>query len=82
MTARPPKEIGFGLEMRFGEALERVIGVNPKELETNIAKGKKKKPPGAKKKRAAPKGKVKSAKNVISLKDRKASLRRRGLIAR
>ena len=78
MTARPPKEIGFGLEMGFSEALERVIGVNPKELAANIAKDKGKKPPGAKK-RKAPRGK-KAKQNVISLKDRKTALRRRGHI--
>lgn len=78
MTARPPKDIFLGLDMPFGEALERYIGVNPKELAANVAKDKRKKPPGAKKKAKAPGAKVK-AKNVISLKDRKASLRRRGL---
>ena len=77
MMARPPKEV-LGLEMPFGEALERFIGVNPKEMHANIAKDKRKKPPGGKK--AKPGGKVKS-KNVISLKDRKTSLRRRGVIA-
>ncbi len=75
MTARPPKEVFLGLDMPFGEALERYIGVNPKELEANIAKDKRK-VPGAKKKKAAPGA---SAKNVISLKDRKTSRRRRGL---
>ena len=79
MIARPPKG-PLGLEMPFGEALERFIGVKPKELEANIAKEKKKKPPGAKKKAKPPGGKVNSQ-NVLSLKDRKASLRRRGLIA-
>ncbi len=74
MTARPPKEVFLGLDMPFGEALERYIGVNPKELEANIAKDKSKKPPGAKKKKA-PGAK---AKNVISLKERKTALRRRG----
>jgi hypothetical protein len=52
------------------------IAVDPKEMHANIAKSKKKKPPGGKK--AKPGGKVK-AKNVISLRDRKASFRRRGL---
>jgi hypothetical protein len=74
MTARPPKEI-LGLDMPFGEALERFIGVDPKEMHANVAKSKKKKPPGGKK--AAPGVKVK-AKNVISLKERKTALRRRG----
>jgi hypothetical protein len=76
MTARPPKHV-LGLEMPFGEAMERFIGVKPKELEANIAKDKKKKPPGAKRKRKPPGGKAK-AHNVISLKDRKTALRRRG----
>ena len=77
MTARPPKEI-LGLHMPFGEAWERFIGVDPKEVDANEAKSKKKKPPGSKK--AKPSGKVKAkSKNVISLKDRKTSLRRRGL---
>ena len=75
MMGRPPKE-EFGLNMPFEEAMERFIGVDPKEMQANIAKSKKKKPPGEKK--AAPGSKVK-AKNVISLKDRKTSLRRRGL---
>jgi hypothetical protein len=68
----------IGLDMPFGEALERYIGVDPKELEANIAKDKGKKPPGAKKKRKAPGAKVKSE-NVLSLKERRESLRRRGL---
>ncbi len=77
MMGRPPKE-EFGLDMRFGDALERFIGADPKEMHANIAKSKKKKPPGGKKK---PPGGTVKAKNVISLKDRKTSLRRRGLIA-
>jgi hypothetical protein len=76
MTARPPKDVFFGLDMPFGEAMERYVGVNPKELDANISKTKKKKPPGGKK--AKPGGKVKSG-NVILLKDRKTALRRRGI---
>jgi hypothetical protein len=34
------------LEMPFAEALERFVGVKPKEMHANIAKAKKKKPPG------------------------------------
>lgn len=78
MIGRTPKGTDMGLDMPFGEAWERFIGVDPKQMEANIAKDRKKKPPGAKKKRKAPGGKVKSH-NVISLKDRKASRRRRGL---
>jgi len=74
------KKIGgaeLGLDMPFGEALERFIGAVPREMHANIAKSKKKKPPGGK--RRAPGGKAQT-KNVISLKDRKTSLRRRGLL--
>ena len=78
MIGRTPKET-MGLDMPFGEALERFIGVDPKELEANIAKDKRKKPTGAKTKPKAPATK---AKNVISLKDRKTSLRRRGFLSR
>ena len=78
MTARPPKDVFLGLDMPFGEAMERFIAVSPKDLEANIAKDKGKKPPGTKKKAKASGAKAKS-KNIISLKDRKTSLRRRGL---
>jgi len=73
MTARPPKEV-LGLDMPFGEAMERFIGVDPKEMHANIAKSKKKKPPGGKK---PPPGSKEKAKNVISLKARKTALSRR-----
>ena len=76
MTARPPKEV-LGLNMPFGEALERFIGVDPKEMHANIKKSKKKKPPGGKK---PPPGSKEKAKNVISLKERKTALRRRGRV--
>lgn len=79
MNGKPRDENKFTLDMPFGEALERFIAVKPSELEANVAASKKKKPPRAKvKKRKAPGGKKKSP-NVISLKDRKTSLRRRGL---
>lgn len=77
MSARPPKEV-LGLDMPFGEAMERFVGVDPKEMHANIAKSKKKKPPGGKKKRKPPGAKVKRE-NVLSLRERKTSLRRRGL---
>ncbi len=67
------------LEMPFGEAMEKFIGVKPSEMEANIARSKKKKPPGGQKKKRSPPGKKSKSGNVISLKDRKTSLRRRGL---
>lgn len=75
---RPPKKEFFGLDMPFGEAMERYIGVKPKELHANISKSKMKKPPGSKKKRKPSGGEVENP-NVISMKERKTSLRRRGL---
>jgi len=71
MTARPPRE-QVGLDMPFGEALERFGGVDPKEMHANIAKSKKKKPPGGKRKRKPPSGKE----NVVDLRRRR--MRRRG----
>jgi hypothetical protein len=67
----------LGLDMPFGEALERFGGVDPRQLQDNIARSKKKKPPGRKKKK--PGGKVRTAGNVISMRERHMSLRRRGL---
>ncbi|HEY4264408.1 MAG TPA: hypothetical protein VGM72_03755 [Micropepsaceae bacterium] len=77
MTARPPKE-ELALEMPFAEAMERFAGVIPAEMHANIAKSKKKKPPSGKKKRKPPGGKAKNQ-NVVSLRERKNSLRRKGL---
>ena len=78
MTARPPKEPMMGLDMPYGEAMERFAGVNPRELEANVARSKKKRPPGGKKKTRKPPGK-KSKGNVVSLREAHMSLRRRGL---
>jgi len=78
MSARPPKEVFFGLDMPFDEALERYVGVDPKEMHANIAKSKKKKPPGGKAKKRSPPAKARSE-NIISLRERKNSLRRRGI---
>jgi hypothetical protein len=75
MTARIPKEV-LGLEMPFGEAMERFIGVKPKEVEANIARSKAKKPPGGKKKKRSPPGKKTKTQNVIDLRQRR--MRRRG----
>jgi hypothetical protein len=79
MMSRKPMGENMGLDMPFGEAMERFIGVKPREMEANIAKSKKKKPPGGKKKKRSPPGKKAKSGNVILLKDRKTSLRRRGL---
>jgi len=69
----------FGLNMPFSEAMERFIGVDPKQMDANIEKSKKKKPLGSKKKKRSPPSSKAQSKNVISLKDRKTALRRRGL---
>jgi hypothetical protein len=37
------------LDTTFGEALERFVGTRPAEVRANVAKSKKKKPPGGKK---------------------------------
>lgn len=71
---RPPKEVFLGLDMPFSEALERYSGVKPKEVEANIAKEKKKKPPGKK----APDGQGSKAK-VVLFGDHKTKRKRRGL---
>lgn len=52
----------FTLDMPFEEALSRFIQTKTKEVETNIEKAKKKKPPGEK-----PGGKRKDSSNVVSL---------------
>jgi len=48
------------LDMPFSEALERYVGTKPAELHANIAKAKKKLPPGEKKPggKASPSGAV------------------------
>jgi hypothetical protein len=78
MMARPPKEV-LVLDMSFSEALERYAGTKPNELHANIARSKKKKPPGGKKKKRAPPGK-KTKTNVISMRDRRMSMKRRGML--
>jgi len=77
MSARPPKHEFFGLDMPYGEALERFAGVDPKEMHANIARSKKKKPLGGKKKRKPPSAKVKDQ-NVVDLRQRR--MRRRGAL--
>jgi hypothetical protein len=69
-----PPEPPLGLKMPFDEALRRFIGTNPDEVEANVARAKKKKPPGGKK-RSPPGGKVINS-NVVQLRNkRKASNR-------
>ena len=77
MSARPPKDPTMGLDMPFGEALERYIGVDPKEMVANEIRSKKKKPGRKKKKRSAP-GKKAKAENVVDLRQRR--MRRRGAL--
>ncbi|WP_156633938.1 hypothetical protein [Methylobacterium sp. Leaf113] len=36
----------FGLDMDFGEALERFIATKPREIEEGVERSKQKKPPG------------------------------------
>jgi hypothetical protein len=60
------------LEMPFAEALERYAGTKPAEMRANIARSKKKKPPGF-----SPGGKD-DDKNVVSLRDRRMRKRNHG----
>jgi hypothetical protein len=41
----------LGIDMPFGEIVERLVQTNPKEIERSIEKGKEKKPPDIKAKR-------------------------------
>ena len=58
------------LDMPFTEAVTRFAGVNPSEMEANIARSKQKKPPGGKKRKPSG-GRVVKSQNVISLRDRR-----------
>ena len=55
--------------MPFDEALTRFIGTDPREVEANIARSKKKKPPGGKKKNPTG-GKVVNS-NVVQLRNKR-----------
>lgn len=55
------------LDMPFGEALERFVGTDPKQMHANIKRAKKKKPPGGK---IAPSDGT-SQENVVRLRDRR-----------
>lgn len=63
------------LDMPFVEAMERFAGVDPKQMQANIKRSKKKKPPGGKK---APPGNAVEAANVISLRSRRERKRNHG----
>jgi hypothetical protein len=72
------------IDMPFGKALERFVGVDPKQVEANIAKSKKRKPPG-RKRDALPGGQSIDAKDltsqdtpVVSLRDRRTRKRNKG----
>jgi hypothetical protein len=69
-----PPDPPFGLDMPFDEAMKRFIGADPKEVEENIKRYKKKKPPSNAKK-ALPGG---SQKNVVSLRSRRMAKRNNG----
>ena len=72
IRANPP-EPPFGLDMSPDEALERFLSVDPREVEANISRAKKKKPPGSKK--APSGGKKLKSQNLVSLRD--ARIRKR-----
>ena len=65
------------IDMPFGELVERYAGVKASEIEANVKRAKKKKPPRAAAKRKTPGVKVK-AKNVLSFSERKTQLRNKG----
>lgn len=46
MTKRPPYEDKLHVDMPLDEALERLVGVDPKEMHANIKRAKQRKPPG------------------------------------
>lgn len=81
MNGKVRDENKFDLDMPFSEAMERFIGTSAKETRDNIERSKKKKPPAAKrKKRKATSGNKKTvSQNVISMRERRMSFRRRGL---
>lgn len=75
IKATPP-EPPFGLDMPFDEALKRFIATDPREVEDNIKRSKKRKPPGGKKKPPSD-GKI-DERNVVSLRDRRMLKRNYG----
>ena len=67
----------FGLDMSFGEALERFIQTDPKEVEASIAKSKRRKPPDGDAK-AKPSGGSNQSDAVVSLRSRRMRKRNTG----
>jgi hypothetical protein len=69
---RPKKyEDKLFIDMPLGEALERFIGVDPKELQANIDKSKKRKPPGSGRKEPPGGTDVGDDAQVVRLRDRR-----------
>jgi hypothetical protein len=69
----------FGLDMPFGEALQRFIGTDPAEVDALIKRGKKKKPPGSKRARKPSGGSSQEgSENVVSLRRRRMRKRETG----
>ena len=81
MSGKIRDENKFDLDMPFGEAMERFIGTSVKETRDNIERSKKKKPPAAKRKKSktASGKKAVEAQNIISIRERRMSFRRRGI---
>jgi len=67
----------FGLDMPFGEALQRFIAADPVEVDALIKRGKKKKPPGSKRAHK-PSGGTSQGENVVSLRRRRIRKRETG----
>jgi hypothetical protein len=63
------------IDMPFSEALERFIGVDPKQVEANMAKSKKRKPPGEVAKRSPGGQGHETDSTVVSLRDRRTRKR-------
>ena len=62
------------LEMPFSEALERFAGTDPKEMQANMDKAKKRKPPGS----GEPPGGTNQDDGVVSLRSRRMRKRNQG----
>ncbi|MBZ0146765.1 MAG: hypothetical protein K8F62_04375 [Pseudorhodoplanes sp.] len=65
------------LDMPFAEAMERFARVNPKEMQANIKRAKKKKPSGGKKPSKGTRQAAK-AENVVELRQRRMRKRNYG----
>jgi hypothetical protein len=76
MAKTRKKDSTFRLDMDPDEFLERAIRTKPEEVEKLINRGKKKKPPGSKRK---PSGGTIQSENVVSLRRRRMRKRDTGL---